>query len=321
MRRYVRRSAKGIAVIRFIDQKPTLRYVFDVADTGPKEGARYPFLWAYKDEYQAVIPAALEARFQVPHDHRGLPIQLAAIAAQLAEKFWTNGQNQIISQVGEQLTDNLAETFQDAAAASVTYALLSRCGLHPEQIFETEDFANVYKFNTFRPVLALGMAVSKCGEAVLRCIEAAVKQYERDKRVGRAVPTPVPAAHPAPAPGPDQQQIEDSPTVPDVQASGASFIPPCEEEPPVQQEIPAQPLALTQTQPPAGNFHITDDRLGEGGPKAKFAMNMEAIAALKTIEAEGRTATSEEQETLSRYVGWGGISDAFDANKPEWAAE
>ena len=330
MRRYVRRSAKGIAVIRFIDQKPTLRYVFDVADTGPKEGARYPFLWAYKDEYQAVIPAALEARFQVPHDHRGLPIQLAAIAAQLAEKFWTNGQNQIISQVGEQLTDNLAETFQDAAAASVTYALLSRCGLHPEQIFETEDFANVYKFNTFRPVLALGMAVSKCGEAVLRCIEAAVKQYEREKACHggengsrERAPTPVSNldAHPAPAPEPDQQQIEDSPKVPDVQASGASFIPPCEEEPPVQQEIPAQPLALTQTQPPAGNFHITDDRLGEGGPKAKFAMNMEAIAALKTIEAEGRTATQEEQETLSRYVGWGGIPEVFDAEKPEWAAE
>ena len=128
------------------------------------------------------------------------------------------------------------------------------------------------------------MAVSKCGEAVLRCIEAAVKQYEREKACyGREngsrerAPTPVSNldAHPAPAPEPDQQQIEDSPKVPDVQASGASFIPPCEEEPPVQQKIPAQPLALTQTQPPAGNFHITDDHLGEGGPKAKFAMNME----------------------------------------------
>ena len=69
------------------------------------------------------------------------------------------------------------------------------------------------------------------------------------------------------------------------------------------------------------NFRITDDHLGEGGPKTKFRANMEAISTLKQIEAEGRNATPEEQETLSRYVGWGGLADAFDENKADWSKE
>ena len=145
MRRYVRRYAKGIAVISFIDGQPTLRYVFDVADTGPKEGALYPFLWQNKDEYQTIIPAALEGQFQVPCDHQGLPVQLATIAAQLAGKYWTNGERKIIASIGDCPFKLTGETFQDATAASVTYSLLSRCGLHPEQFFDAEDFTSVYK--------------------------------------------------------------------------------------------------------------------------------------------------------------------------------
>ena len=72
---------------------------------------------------------------------------------------------------------------------------------------------------------------------------------------------------------------------------------------------------------PPRNFRITDDHLGEGGSKAKFRANLEAIETLKAIEAEGRSATPEEQETLSRYVGWGGLADAFDANKAAWTQE
>ena len=75
-----------------------------------------------------------------------------------------------------------------------------------------------------------------------------------------------------------------------------------------------------KTQEPI-NFHITDDDLGAGGPKAKFRANMDAIYLLKTLENEGRMATPEEQETLSRFVGWGGISQAFDAESREWSGE
>ena len=72
---------------------------------------------------------------------------------------------------------------------------------------------------------------------------------------------------------------------------------------------------------PGINFHITDDHLGEGGPKEKFARNIEAIQTLFTLEAENRNATLEEQEILSQYVGWGGLADAFDPNKDNWAKE
>ena len=82
-------------------------------------------------------------------------------------------------------------------------------------------------------------------------------------------------------------------------------------------EAPVQPATAQEKH----NFHITDDDLGAGGPKAKFRANMDAIHLLKTLEAEGRLATAEEQEVLSRFVGWGGISQAFDPDNASWAKE
>ena len=72
---------------------------------------------------------------------------------------------------------------------------------------------------------------------------------------------------------------------------------------------------------PAGNFRITDDHLGEGGAKQKYARNIEAIRTLFKLEQEHRGATAEEQQVLSQYVGWGGLSDAFDPGKDSWAKE
>lgn len=72
---------------------------------------------------------------------------------------------------------------------------------------------------------------------------------------------------------------------------------------------------------PAVNFHITDDNIGEGGPKQKFARNIAAIETLFKLESENRNATTEEQEILSNYVGWGGLADAFDPDKGNWAKE
>ena len=78
---------------------------------------------------------------------------------------------------------------------------------------------------------------------------------------------------------------------------------------------------LTPAPEPAGNFHITDDHLGEGGAKQKYARNIEAIRTLFKLEQEHRGATAEEQQVLSQYVGWGGLADAFDPNKENWSAE
>ena len=72
---------------------------------------------------------------------------------------------------------------------------------------------------------------------------------------------------------------------------------------------------------PAGNFHITDDDLGIGGPKQKYARNIEAIRTLFQLEEEHRGATAEEQQVLSQYVGWGGLADAFDPDKDNWTKE
>ena len=85
------------------------------------------------------------------------------------------------------------------------------------------------------------------------------------------------------------------------------------ESPTVEAEHPAPE--------PAGNFHITDDHLGEGGAKQKYARNIEAIRTLFKLEEEHRGATAEEQQLLSRYVGWGGLADAFDPGKDNWAKE
>ena len=78
---------------------------------------------------------------------------------------------------------------------------------------------------------------------------------------------------------------------------------------------------LTPAPEPAGNFHITDDHLGEGGAKLKYARNIEAIRTLFKLEQEHRGATAEEQQVLSQYVGWGGLADAFDPGKDSWAKE
>ena len=86
-------------------------------------------------------------------------------------------------------------------------------------------------------------------------------------------------------------------------------------------DIVIQTILSNAPEPEVGNFHITDDNLGVGGAKAKFRANMDAINLLKTLELEDRQATETEQETLSRYVGWGSLPDAFDKSKENWTDE
>ena len=90
---------------------------------------------------------------------------------------------------------------------------------------------------------------------------------------------------------------------------------------PVQAVAETGRAPIPAVQPRAENYRITDDHLGEGGAKTKYSWNVEAIRTLQTIEAENRQATPDEQETLSRYVGWGGISQAFDEKNESWAKE
>ena len=89
----------------------------------------------------------------------------------------------------------------------------------------------------------------------------------------------------------------------------------------VVERLHVEPPQPEISAPPARNFRIIDEHLGEGGPKQKFACNIEAIRTLQAIETEGRSATPEEQTVLSQYVGWGGLADAFDPDKDSWAKE
>ena len=231
MRRHIRRGSRGIALLDNSRGKPTLRYVFDVADTDRKdEKALNPNLWQYREEHQDAVTAALEDRFEVSGANDLLD-QLEQIAVQLAEEYWTDHQYDILHIVDGSFLEeydelNVEVAFRSAAAVSITYALMSRCGLEPENYFQHEDFLSIFDFNTRDAVTALGMAVSQSSEQVLRQIERAVKQYERTKGAERSAEhgeqpdlhpnggLPVPERGPAGTAGPGPGQVrEDAPAV------------------------------------------------------------------------------------------------------------
>ena len=190
MRRYVLRGSKGIALIDTSTGENKVRYVFDVSDTGERENARRPWLWQYRPEHQESVTAALAQRYSVSGEN-GLAEQLEQIAAQLAENYWNDNRDDILRIVDgsflEEYDDlNTEMAFRRAAAVSVTYALMFRCGLEPDTYFEHEDFLNFFDFNTRDTLTALGMAVSQSSEQVLRHIEVTIKQYEREKLAERS---------------------------------------------------------------------------------------------------------------------------------------
>ena len=190
MGRYVRRGSKGIALIDSSGEKPRLRYVFDVADTGGTERGRSPYLWEYREEHKDAVSSMLENRYDVDGAN-GLPAQLECIAAQLAEEYWNDYQRDILGIVDDSFLNgyddfNVGVAFRSAATVSITYSLMSRCGLDPESHFEHEDFLNIFDFNTPEAAAELGTAVSRISGQVLREIEVTIKNYEREKIAERS---------------------------------------------------------------------------------------------------------------------------------------
>ena len=191
MRRYIRRGSQGIALIDTSRGRPVLRYVFDVSDTGRMDNGLNPNLWQYREEHRDVVAAALESRFEVPGG-QGLPEQLENIAAHLAEEYWNNHRYDLLRIVDGSFLEgydefNTGAAFRSAAAVSITYSLMSRCGLELEDHFRHEDFMSVFDFNTRDAVIELGTAVSQSSEQVLRQIEVTIKRYEREKIAERSV--------------------------------------------------------------------------------------------------------------------------------------
>ena len=190
MGRYVRRGSRGIAIIDSSGETPRLRYVFDVADTGDREQSRRPYLWQLQPEHEGIVSAALEQRFGVSGEN-GLGDQLERVAAQLANEYWNDHRSDILAIVDGSFLEeydefNIGAAFRNAAAVSITYSLLSRCGMEPEQYFEHEDFLSIFDWNTPDAVAALGSAVSEVNQTVLRQIEVTIKKYEREKLAERS---------------------------------------------------------------------------------------------------------------------------------------
>ena len=189
MGRYVRRGSTGIALIDATGYKPRLKYVFDVSDTGGKENARRVNLWELKDAHTDSVSAMLERNYGVSGKN-GLAEQFESVASQLAAEYWRDHSRDILGIVADSYLEeyddyNIEVAFKNAAAVSITYSLMSRCGMQPEDHFEHEDFFNIFDFNTPRTVAALGTAVSEINEQVLRQIEVTIRNYEREHSAER----------------------------------------------------------------------------------------------------------------------------------------
>ena len=186
MGRYVQHGSTGIALIDTSGYQPRLRYVFDVADTAPRDAARSFTLWEMRTEHEAAVSAMLNEQYDVPQDG-GIIAQFERVADKLALEYWTEQKRDICDIVADSFLsgydeDNIRMTFKTAASTSITYALMARCGFSPDGYFEPEDFMPVFDFNTPAAVSVLGTAVSEISQRVLRQIEITVKRHERERR-------------------------------------------------------------------------------------------------------------------------------------------
>ena len=183
MGRYVRRGSKGIALVDDSGDRPRLRYVFDISDTGTREHSRTPWLWQLEERHLDSVQTMLERTYDVSGDD--LAGQLTEVAGKLAEEYWTEHQQDFFYIVDGSFLEeydeyNIGVQFKAAATVSITYALMSRCGLEPERYFDHEDFMAIFDFNTPSTIGALGTAVSQINQQVLRQIGVTVRNAERE---------------------------------------------------------------------------------------------------------------------------------------------
>ena len=190
MGRYVRRGSKGIALVDDSGDKPRLRYVFDISDTGTREHSRTPWLWQLEEQHIGPVSAMLERNYGVAGDN--LAQQLIDVAGKLASEYWDEHQQDFRYIVDGSFLEeydelNIEVQFKSAATVSIAYALMSRCGLDTEQYFQHEDFMPIFDFNTPATVGALGAAVSQMNQQVLRQIGVTIQNYEREQLAERSV--------------------------------------------------------------------------------------------------------------------------------------
>ena len=238
MNRYVRRGAKGIALLDESSGFPRLHYVFDVSDTGVRRNSRDPEVWQLGPDLVQPVSEMLSKTYGISGER--VSQQLADVAGKLVADYWDNNGGDIRAIVDGSLLMDYDEAgvemqFKSAAAISVTYTLLERCGFEPAGWFDKDDFQAVYNFSTPDSVYVLGAAVSDMSREVLRQIERTVKttirrrntersqyeyeQQERDLLDRRGLPAPEP--DPEPAPEAAGQVRQAAPDVPEGASPGA----------------------------------------------------------------------------------------------------
>jgi len=238
MNRYVRRGSKGIALLDESSGYPRLHYVFDVSDTGVRRNSRDPEVWQLGPDLMQSVSEMLSKTYGISGER--VSQQLADVAGKLVADYWDNNGGDIRAIVDGSLLMDYDEAgmemqFKSAAAISVTYTLLERCGFEPAGWFDKDDFQAIYNFSTPDAVYTLGTAVSDMSREVLRNIERTVKttirrrnaersqyeyeQQERDLLDRRGLPTPEPDFEPTPEAAGQVRQA--APDVPEEPSPGA----------------------------------------------------------------------------------------------------
>ena len=317
MNRYVRRGSKGIALLDQSSSVPRLHYVFDVSDTGVRRNSRDPEVWQFNDDLKQPVSEMLSKTYGISGER--VSQQLADVAGKLVADYWDNNGGDIRAIVDGSLLMDYDEAgvemqFKSAAAMSVTYTLLERCGFEPAGWFDKDDFQAIYNFSTPDAVFALGAAVSDMSREVLRNIERTVKttirrrnversqyeyeQQERDLLDRRGLPAPEPDSEPAPeAAGQVRQAAPDVPERPSPSA--------VQHDAPEREPVPAPDGGGANSRGPDAADHSTaletDPRPGQGA------------------ESDGMGAAHEQPAGTGRGTGADGIDlqlSFFDAHIP-----
>ena len=322
MNRYVRRGSKGIALLDESSGFPRLHYVFDVSDTGVRRNSRDPEVWQLGPDLVQPVSEMLNKTYGISGER--VSQQLADVAGKLVADYWDNNGGDIRAIVDGSLLMDYDEAgvemqFKSAAAISVTYTLLERCGFEPTAWFDKDDFRAIHEFSTPDSVYALGAAVSDMSREVLRNIERTVKttirrrnaersqyeyeQQERDLLDRRGLPAPEP--DPEPAPEAAGQVRQAAPDVPDEPSPGA-----VQHDAPEREPVPAPDGGGADGREPDAADHEaaseTEPGPGQGEP------------------ADGVGAAHEQPESAGRGTGTDGTDlqlSFFDAHIPTEAEQ
>mgnify|MGYP002796566495 CR=1 FL=1 len=322
MNRYVRRGSKGIALLDQSSSVPRLHYVFDVSDTGVRRNSRDPEVWQLGPDLVQPVSEMIAREYGVYHER--LSQQISDLTGKLVDSYWDNNSGDILDIVDGSFLIDYDEAgqefqFKSAAAISILYTVLERCGLEPDGHFDRDDFQAIFSFSTPAAVYVLGTAVSDMSREVLRKIERTVKttirrrniersqyeyeQQERDLLDRRGLPAPEP--DPEPAPEVAGQVRQAAPDVPDEPSPGT-----VQHDAPEREPVPAPDGGGADGREPDAAYHgaasETDPGPGQGEP------------------ADGVGAAHEQPESAGRGTGADGTNlqlSFFDAHIPTEAQQ